>query len=345
MLKNRLLILAGLFVGSCLCITGLYFLTEYKSKLPNAFIRKLPSHLITAENVKDLKNSNMYIAGRNGNFFYLGNHNFKNLLYRLDLKTLDTSRIFLTAPKDFKVFEDATIRVDSTDIFLMDGLKAKVSTGSVSNYALIKNTSTPFFTACIPMSRNTYLFRSVNKKKQNILVKQRIDNKSIVIKDRILEKQVDGFFCTDGIFINVPYFNRVFYIYYYRNQFIATDTNLNVLYTGKTIDTISHAKIKLGKIKSENQITMTAPPVYVNKKACANENYLFINSALKADNETDSMHNSAVPIDVYAVKDGKYQFSFYLPDFNGIKMTDFKVYGKTLVVLFGHYVYTFQLNF
>ena len=50
-------------------------------------------------------------------------------------------------------------------------------------------------------------------------------------------------------------------------------------------------------------------------------------------------------IDVYAVADGKYQFSFYLPDFRGFKVRDFKVYGQSLYALYDHYLYKYQLNF
>lgn len=344
MLKNRLLILVGLFTGSIFCMVALYGLTEYRTTSPNAFIRKLPPFKIKAEQVKDLKSGQLYIAGGQGNLIYLGDSYTKNLLFRLDLKTLKSSRVLLKAAKGFKVLEDAYVQMDSPAVFLMDGTHARVSVGSTTDYTLTRSMSTPNFTAAMALSPNSFLFRTVNGKNENVLVKQGAKH-TLVVKDRLLRKQIDGLFCTDGILLNVPHCNKVFYVYYYRNQFLCLDTNLNLLYQGKTIDTNSQAKIKLGRIKSENQITMAAPPLYVNKQATANEGYLLIRSVLKADNETDKMHETAAAIDVYAVKDGRYQFSFYLPDFNGEKLTDFKVYDKTLVALFGHYIYTFKLNF
>ncbi|WP_316837826.1 hypothetical protein [Pedobacter nutrimenti] len=344
MLKTRLFILIALLIGSTLGVAILYGATEYMAKSPNAFIRKIPPFPITADNVKDLKNGQLYFAGQNGNYFYLGNRYIKNLLFQVDLKTLDTQKVLLKAPRNFKPLEDAYVEIDSSNLFLIDGIKAKISTGSTTDYTLTQDIVGPYFSAAVPLSVNSFLFRSIGGNNVNVLGKQQVRGMTFVRED-LLKKQIDGVFCTDGIFLQVPKYNKVFYIYHYRNQFLSLDTNLSLLYKGKTIDTNSLAKIKVGRIKSSNQVTMASPPLLVNKQACANKDYLFIRSALKADNETDDMHDKATAIDVYSANDGKYKLSFYLPEFAGEKLTDFKVYDKMLVALFGHYIYTFKLNF
>jgi len=344
MFKVRITILITIFVFSIAAMIGLYSITEYRRNLPNHFIRKLPPFPITADNVKDLRNRQLYFAGQNGDYFYMGNRYIKNLLFQVDLKTLDTQKVLLKAPRNFKPLEDAYVEIDSSSLFLIDGIKARISTGSTTDYTLTQDIVGPYFSVAVPLSVNSILFRSIGGNNVNVLGKQQVGGRTFVRED-LLKKQIDGVFCTDGIFLQVPQRNKVFYIYHYRNQFLSLDTNLSLLYKGKTIDTNSLAKIKVGRIKSSNQVTMAAPPLLVNKQACANKDYLFIRSALKADNETDDMHDKATAIDVYSVNDGKYKLSFYLPEFAGEKLTDFKVYDKMLVALFGHYIYTFKLNF
>ena len=43
--------------------------------------------------------------------------------------------------------------------------------------------------------------------------------------------------------------------------------------------------------------------------------------------------------------DGKYEFSFYLPDYQGRKMKSFRVFDHMLVALYDNYLYGFRLNF
>lgn len=251
----------------------------------------------------------------------------------------------LTGFEKMSVSKTSFIQIDSPFFYLMDGVKPVILRGSALDFHLNKQmNSTPYFTGGITLTKNSFAFRSVYNGIGNKLIKQGIMLDSLKTTT-LLEKQVDGMFCTDGEMVKVPGSSKMFYVYYYRNQFLCADSNLNLLYKGKTIDTISHAQIKVARIKSSGQITMAAPPLIVNKRACANEKYLFVQSALRANNETDYMIKNVSMIDVYAVKDGKYQFSFYLPDFRGHKVRDFKVYGQSLYALYDHYLYKYQINF
>ena len=344
-MKTRIHILLVIFLMSVLCIVGLISLSPFARKFSNSFIRKLPPHKVNEQNVKNIGSKNIYIAGHKGDTIYIGDFYKKDKLQCLTSNSLDTLSLMITAPDDFKTFGDANVQISDSALYFMDGMKASISIGNASDFALTKYIATPSFSACIPLSKTSFLFRCVNKNNENVLAKKIIGDSSLMVNDRILTKQVDGFFCTDGIFVKAPNTDKVIYVYYYRNQFIAADTNLNLIYKANTIDTVTQAKIKIGKIHSENKITMSAPPFYVNKHATCNEQYLFVHSVLKADNDTDEIHEKAAAIDVYLISDGKYQFSFYLPDFGGHKLADFKVYDKELVAIFDSYVCSFKLNF
>jgi hypothetical protein len=122
--------------------------------------------------------------------------------------------------------------------------------------------------------------------------------------------------------------NSLVYLYYYRNEFICADTNLNLKYRGKTIDTNTVAKIKIAKLNSRNQLTLAEPPLLVNKSACVWKNYLFVQSHLIADNENKEIFRHASVMDVYSQN----------------KVKSFKVADNHLVAIFGRYYLSYQLS-
>lgn len=310
----------------------------------NHFIRLIPSHTIQGIGFVNLKKSDTYFVGIDSCMIFLGSHSKIDEILKIDLidNTLQTDS--LIGPKNLMVYKGSYIRIEDSKVFLFDGLKSEIWTGTKSSLKLNKGIKSPNFAKAIPMSAHSFLLRCINKRNESDLVKFTSDNKP-QNANGLLQKQLDGLFCTDGLFLKVPNSNKIFYTYYYRNQFICADTNLNLLYRGKTIDTNIHAKIKVVKVNSKNQLTLASPPVYVNKRISANEKHLFIQSALKADNETDKTRDDATAIDVYNVSDGKYKLSFYLPNFDGKRLTDFKVYRQSLYALYGHYLYKYKLNF
>jgi hypothetical protein len=340
--------IVGLFlccIGSVFLILLLSLLSESAKHNPNGFVRMLPSHKITGINTFDIRFNSYYLAGSDVKYIYLANLTSPGKLLSIDMQLTDTIAIKLILDDSTRIFKGSFIAIDSPNIYLMDGVKPSVFEIKISNLNDVQKVSAPFFTAGTPISSGSFIFRSIDSSNENILLKKTVDSPFIKPAFGILEKQVDGIFCTDGTLIKVPQSPELIYVYYYRNQFICIDTNLNLLYRSKTIDTVSHAHISVASISSEHQVTLSSPPMFVNKQSCANKDWLFIHSALKADNETQAVLDAVSVIDVYLIKDGRYHFSFYVPDFRGKKMRDFKVYGNTLVALYDHYVYTYHLNF
>jgi len=309
----------------------------------NGFIRLLPSHKLVGDNSFDIKYNSWYISGIHGNNIYLGNNVLPGHVFQVNRRLNRYKEFNLSGFENLSIHRGAQFQIDSPYIYLMDGIKGIILKGSLDSFHLNRVIKTAYFTGVIPCIDNSFMLRSVYLDSGNVLVKQFKD--SNLIRTSLLHKQVDGVFCTDGEMVKIPGSSKMIYVYYYRNQILCADSNLNLLYKGKTIDTISRAKIKVAKIASTGETTMAAPPLLVNKRACANEKYLFVQSALRANNETEYMIKDVSMIDVYAIVDGKYQFSFYLPDFRGFKVRDFKVYGQSLYALYDHYLYKYQLNF
>jgi len=161
----------------------------------------------------------------------------------------------------------------------------------------------------------------------------------------LLEKQIDGLFCTDGMLHYDRATSQMIYVYFYRNQFLCMDTSMNLLFRGNTIDTIGHARIKVARIESENSITLAGPPAIVNRRSYACQNRLFVNSSLMGKNEDPDEFNSNSVIDVYDLgKEGKYIMSFYLPDYQGYKMKMFAASRNEFIAIHGRYLIRYNLD-
>jgi len=345
MLKKKIYQLLLSSISACLFVGILYTYSIGLKTEWNGFIRSLPSHKLIGVISKDIQYNTWYIAGACDSVVYFGNNIVPGRISKVDTSMVSYQEISISGFENMRISKGSFIQIDSPYFYFMDGVKPVILRGNISDFHLNKQlNSTTYYTGGIPLTKNSFVLRSVYNGSGNKLIKQGIIPDSLKTTS-LLEKQVDGIFCTDGEMIKIPGSSKMIYVYYYRNQFLCADSNLNLLYKGKTIDTISHAQIKVARIKSSSQVTMAAPPLYVNKRACANKKYLFVQSALRANNETDYMIKDVSMIDVYAVSDGKYQFSFYLPDFRGFKVRDFKVYGQSLYALYDHYLYKYQLNF
>jgi hypothetical protein len=199
-----------------------------------------------------------------------------------------------------------------------------------------------------PISRNSYVFKSYDTGRHQSELFKIVEDSNVVRPEvPLLERQLDGHFCTDGKLLFSSASHRLVYVYYYRNQYICFDTSLNLLYRGRTIDTNTVAKINLDTVKINNNqqtVIFKSPPLSVNKNSCLYDNRLFIQSLLPASNEDATLLREISAIDVYDLYKRKYRFSFYIPDFKGNKPRQFQVYGNGVAVLYDRYLAIFSLN-
>jgi len=344
MIKKRLGFLLLSALAPVLVIASLYKISELAKSKPNGFIRLEPPHILQPGDTKDLGFNSFYIAGLSKDSIYLGNHStpFSLLVVAYNLKTSAIRPV--NWGNGIKVAKGALLSVDSGNVFLNDGLTGQRISLDLDDKGDRQVVKTFPYLASVQIGRTGMIYRSIDKQ-ENVLIKQAGDIRSAIIDSSLLIKQGDGIFSTDGLLFSSRAQNKIVYIYYYRNQFLCIDTNLKRIYTGKTIDTISRAHIKLAHVKSDKATTMSAPPLKVNKSACASDQYIFINSALTANNEPHEVLNAVEIIDVYNLKDGKYKLSFYLPNLTGKRVSDFKVYGNKLVAIYGKYLTVYTLKF
>lgn len=345
MIRSRLQILSFCLLGGITIIALLNIVSSKINHRPNGFIRLVPPHVDSPVMHLDIHGHSFYIGGLANNIIYLFNYNspYEFDAIPLSLKTIEVRHSAWS--NSIKISRSSKINVDSPYIFLNDGFSSRILTETLNQLNSPKIDSMPSFYSALAIGDQSFVLKVTAAKIGTELIK--INAKSHFIKEnrKLLQKQGDDFFSTDGILLKTPDNKKIIYVYYYRNQFIVADSNLNLLYRSRTIDTVSHPNIRVSHVQSEQALTMSAPPRVVNKRACVSEKYLFVNSSLYANNERPEDVDQMSIIDVYRVTDGKYQFSFYLPDFGRHKISDFIVSGNILVALYDHFINSYKLDF
>ncbi len=336
------------FAGSILVILGLFFISIAQKRQKNGFVRLFPPRLIGYLAKKDLGFNSYYIAGTTENTIFLGNTVASIQVITTNYLLTDTHHIALhTAAKVPVAWGAARLKVDSPKVFLTESIVPSFFIGTLDSLQPIdiKYKRIPFSKE-LPIAGSSYILRVYDSAaKCNTLIKTNPGLAGNPSASFTLTKQLDGIFCTDGILLYNKNTASLFYVYYYRNEFVKLDTNLQVLLKGNTIDTIRHAALKIITDSFTHQIRMAAPPVFVNKRACVTDRWLFINSGLMANNEDRDSFTSFSVIDVYSAITGKYKYSFYLPPYNGNRVTNFTVSGNHLIAIYDRFLFSFQLNF
>ncbi|UGU15400.1 hypothetical protein LS482_17170 [Sinomicrobium kalidii] len=327
-------------------IGALYHYSHQQNRQPGSFVRLFPPHVIEHLHPRDIKYNSYYIAGMDHHNIYLGNTTAPLHLLKMNMTSKDTSHIRLHLDETDSIpIRQAKVTVNPPYFYITDGTVPVIYKGKTLNWsARADYTGNTYFTKITPLTSRTFAIRSVTPEREYILGKLSTHPIDTTFIPGLLEKQVDGLFCTDGMLHYDQQTQRLVYLYHYRNQFMVTDTSLHLLYRGHTIDTITSAQIKVTRVPSENTVTLAAPPLVVNAKSALDNNWLFVHSKLRAKNEDRESFEKMTVIDVYDLTDGKYRFSFYLPVYQDKKAKSFKVFAHKLVALYGHSLVIYDLN-
>lgn len=325
----------------------LYYLSIQKVK--TGFIRHFPSHILGRRNELDLGWNSYYPAGGKDSVYYLANSVAVNQLLAIDLHSFDTSSHLIAVPlKNKLVWPALRITAAPPYIYYHENNTGFTAFSLLSSTALEnEGRSTTHFDLAAPVSPSSLIIRNYDTSlSQNILSKLNLATGKTT-KQLILQKQIDGSFCTDGMLSYDPASASGLYMYYYRNQVTVFDSTLTPILNVKTIDTVSKAQIKVSTFQKQGQLkaVLSAPPLRINASASINEGHIFVHSLRKADNESaDSFEESSV-IDVYSAINSRYLFSFYLPSHHGKKLRQFAVQNGIILILYEHHLLSFQLDF
>lgn len=336
-----------LFATMSIILMSILFLTsEDIVHRRNNFVRQFPPFPVKKAYVTDLKYNSYYFAGKGEGKIYLGNITAPSLVTVMDT-SLKSKKVYRIHLEDSLVkFRSVQIRIFPPYFYVFDGTVPCIFKGSIKDWkATLKIQDSKRFSVIEVIDSNTVAFRALSNLNENILGTINFkDNPVIKYHPELLQKQIDGVFDTDGTLQFSKELKRFVYLYYYRNQFIVTDSSLNLLYRGNTIDTTSKAKLKITYLEKRKEKKFAAPPYMVNRLSTVHNNLLFVNSSLPGRYDPMVMWKDANIVDVYDIRKNSYLMSFYIYKINGEQMDSFMVTDTHLFVLFANRIVSYRLT-
>lgn len=329
------------FTGSILFILCLNYLSAEDQEYN--FVRTPHQRALDPETFWDIHFNTFYVAGKTFNKIYLGDNSSPKKILILETGLPDSIREDSIRVSN-GLRKASHIMIDSNSFTAIDLISYHIYRGSSHDWkANVFMTDEIFFAEALPINNNAFIVRTFSEgAREYVLAKKTKFPPSMERKSGLLEKQIDGLFCTDGMLHFNKETNQVVYVYYYRNQFLTMDTSLNLLYQGTTIDPIAKARIKVARL-NDGSVTLASPPYLVNNRSDTSGEYLFIHSKIKSKNEDRRYFEKTSVIDIYHLDGGSYIQSFYIPEFRGFKIKEFKVFDSTLVAIQGHFLVTYNL--
>lgn len=343
-LTYRLLFLALISIS---VVIVLFLLSENKMHRNNAFVRRFPHQPIIKKYDVSINYNSYYISGYEDDILYLGNTTAPLHLLKLNLKTRDTQHIRIQLENSNLPFRSVNVQLYAPYFFIMDGTIPVIFRGKMGQWQAkpwMKDEA--FFTKAIPIDTNKIFLRTVSGINHEALLGtlKKSDHFQLQLAPELLEKQIDGLFDVDGIMTFSPSKKILGYVYFYRNQYMIMSNDLKLLAREHTIDTIKNAQIQISKINKTKEITMTAPPLTVNKTAAIFQDILMINSNRLGKYEEREMLQHAAIIDVYNWKKQTYLSSFYIYTMGKKPLKEFMVFDHYMVALIDDMLSVYEVN-
>jgi hypothetical protein len=323
--------------------------TSAEANRLNGFKRKVEQIKIKRVNAFARDENIGRIVGANANALYFQTKIPGNF-FILDPQLKNPRYMSINIPVNSETATAFSSTVDSPSIKVYLGNMHGVIYGNMIDKKFqFLDFGTSGYTRSVSISDHSFIVRAFDKKNEKldqIFIRSSPVERKILRENNILERKGDGGIPTDGMLHYDPTTHLITYVFFYHNGFLTLDTNLNLVYKGNTIDTLKSFQTKARgyAVGGEAEFTNYTPSKIVNSTNLVYDGYLYNHSMLKGDNEkmSDFKDNSA--IDVYDLKNGSYQGSFYIPAYEDQRMEDFRIYRNTITVLYKNYVVNYELH-
>lgn len=342
-MKAKIVLVLGLLVLGFLPVLLLMQFSRSDYYVQDVVKRRLCCTL-ARETFQRLPLGSWYLAGADSTHIYLGNRGMPSQILIVDPWNTAGLVHRVIVSDDYKFEEPTQIWIDSPYVYVAGLRSGTLLVGDLTNFVVTRIAGEDsFLVGAVPMDENSFAIRTLSKRRQELVLGKRMSYPPFVREvPGLLETQIDGVFCTDGM-LRYSGTGYLIYVYYYRNEFICMDTSINLRYRARTIDTISRAHISVAHFESSHRSTQTRPPVVVNVRCFVSASRLFVQSRMMAGNDRAEDFETSSVIDVYSTADGDYQFSFYVPHFGEQVLKDFMVDGDEMIVLYGDQLVTYNL--
>jgi len=313
--------------------------SQYLIHKENPFIRKFVHLSAKKINSVRLSNSSPYFAGSSGGIIYIADRRAPLHIFAYDSLLKIKGHFKIALERDDFNFRSVQVKIQGEYFFVFDGSIPLVYRGKISDWKaeIIMQKEGYYFSKAVIIDSIHIAFRTQNEKsgENELGIFSFMNGLNSRIHKELLQKQVDGFFDTDGM-MNYSAESKIFsYLYYYRNEFIVTNEKLQIKYRGNTIDTTKKAKVKPIYIEEIGRRKLASPDLVVNRISASRDNHLFVNSTLRGRFETKEMWNIASIIDIYDLSSKSYLSSFYIYNEGNKKMKDLLVDGNSVYAIVG----------
>ncbi|MDV3925516.1 tellurium resistance protein TerC [Elizabethkingia anophelis] len=344
--KKYLLLTTVITLLSTGIVVILFQSSEHIIKKENNFTRRFPHHPIIKEQILDLGVNSFYFAGYSDKHIYLGNYTSPLTLTSVDynLTHKQETRIIPNESQGI-TFKSLLIGIKAPYFYLSDGTVPIIYRGRLgSKNAELISKNEVYFTQLEAVDSLQFVFRAKSSQtKSNVLGTLNLSkNPKVNLYHDILGKSKEGIFDSDGRLISDPKGKRISYIYFYKNQFITADSDLNNLKRLHTIDTITQPQIETLLLEDGSK-KMNKPPLIVNKNMVQHRDLLFNESNLMGKHESQKQWRQAAIVDVYRTNQQQYIGSFYVHHRGKNKMSDMLVTDKYFYALIGNELVKYSL--
>lgn len=345
--KQKLMGLLSLSALGIILVIGLFLSSEQEIKRNNAFQRKYSPHGLEEIGNFPLESNSFYIAGIANNLIYLGNYFAPLYLKAVDFQ-LKTSKEIKIEIENYQLpYKRVRIQVTPPYFFVGDGTVPILFKGNTTEwkaetfskedayfyqFTLLDSTSLAISTTSTITNTNALgILKSIN------------DSIKLNLNTQVLKQQQNGTFDTDGLLLYNHELQKIIYVYYYRNQYVITNKQLENKSQGKTIDTIKQAQIDVAYYSKKDEYNL-GKSVLVNRTASVFGKHLFINSDRLGKYEDEDVLKSASIIDQYHITNNTYIQSFYFYHQPLKKLREFKVYKDLIIGLVDNQLWIYQIK-
>jgi len=322
-MKKPILILSALVVCSGLILLMLDKLMGSQAKSLHGFQRKFTSTYLTKIKDYTLEKPIYSIAGWSGTQLFLSTATPGEIVVlNTDNGTTKTEKINIAGIEKLNSAFHTT--VNYPEIFIAGTNARKIVRGNLqTGVAEIFNVNSgPVLSAVITDHENA-IIRYIDTNSLELYFKSLnfisgVEGKPVKVAP-VVNKDI---FAYDGVLNYDRILKQVSYVNFYCNGITRFDENFNTLSRSSTVDTMSSPKVTVAHL--ETAVTNSAPPQVINKNSSLHDGMLYVQSALKADNEKPGMFEHNTVIDMYS---NNYRGSFYLP-VQGSEITQFEMMDK-----------------
>jgi uncharacterized membrane protein len=137
-----------------------------------------------------------------------------------------------------------------------------------------------------------------------------------------------------------------YYVHHYNNRITIFDTTFNSVRSAHTIDTFTHSQIQyLSRNKTGSNDILYKPKgsrMLINYLSQLHGGRLYINSLIKADNETLLTDRPETAIDVYNANTDNYLESFYLPVPHNQHLKSFRIFDRNILATYTNHIALYE---